>query len=84
MADCKKREKTTVETRYLLDLSEDEALALLAVVNRVGGMPDVSRRRHTNAVGVALADAGVRYTYGEASDLRGSVSFDDDGKDNVG
>jgi len=42
-----------------LELSEDEASVLRTLVGRVAGDPDVSTRKYTDAIGSALARAGV-------------------------
>ena len=54
-----------------LTMSMDEAKALRAVLNRIGGNPEKSRRGLTEAISRALAEAGVKYQLGDGADLHG-------------
>lgn len=67
------------ETRYVLELSEDEADALVAVLGRVGGVRDNSPRKHTEAVYAALAEHVGRSIDTHANKLlgHGNVWFSD-------
>ena len=44
---------------YVLTLSEEEARTLRVILSAVGGVPDATPRKYSNAVNRALADAGV-------------------------
>lgn len=42
-----------------ITMTESEAETILAVTRRIGGTPHNTRRKHTDALGVALVNAGV-------------------------
>lgn len=52
---------TRSETIYVLELTEDEAGTLSAILNNVGGPPIGSLRQHTDAMNDALSAAGMTY-----------------------
>lgn len=63
------------EGTVYLDLTHDEADALVVVLGRVGGYPD-GRRKHTSDIYYALAGAGVPLSIDqERADLSGSMYF---------
>lgn len=62
---------------FTLHLSEAEAIALACVMSRVGGDPEKSDRKHTQAIYDALRDSGLYYREYPANDaLSGSLVFD--------
>lgn len=68
----KRVEKKTSVRRFALDLSEDEAGALLDVLHRVGGSPVKSARRHMSAISGALYRAGAdRGSHPVSSEING-------------
>ena len=70
--------KKIVVSSVTLELSYDEAMALSAVLRRVGGSPDTTRRGLTAEIEDSLYAAGVRDT--EAYDLNGTVNFEPKGE----
>jgi hypothetical protein len=46
---------------YTLELTKDEADAVIVVLRNIGGLPSITARRFTDSVGDALRDAGVSY-----------------------
>jgi hypothetical protein len=65
MAKCKQQdieiqvEQTVRLPGYALTLTKQEAVTLLRVLNRVGGNPEKSDRKHANTIALALMAAGV-------------------------
>lgn len=61
MATAKTTTETTVKTTGVtLTLTLHEAETLMAAGQYIGGCPRRSRRRHTDAIFAALAEAGIR------------------------
>lgn len=50
-----------VPSTYVLELSEEEATFLRDIFWVVGGDPHESRRKHADAIDMALAGAGVDF-----------------------
>lgn len=74
------KELRTVDVQvdsYVLTLTKEEALTLMALFGRVGGDPLLSRRRHISALTAALQAVGLSNTYGgcESDILRGDFDF---------
>lgn len=44
---------------YTLTLNEDEARTLRTILNRVGGVPERTPRRHSDAINTALRSQGA-------------------------
>lgn len=68
------------QRRFILELNEYEAEALLCVATRVGGSPTVSRRRVFDFIQRSLHNAGVReprgvVDMGKSSTFLNSVYF---------
>ena len=57
---------------FILRMSEEEAEAVIAVLGRVGGNPDTSRRKNIQKVYDLLYD---ELGTGDTSDLDGSLRF---------
>ena len=63
-----------IETQtVVLELTQDEAEFLAALVYVVGGDPALSRRRHADAIYAVLDALGVSYSN---DDMRGVISCD--------
>jgi len=52
-----------------LSLTEDEAKTLADILSCIGGSPSTTRRRFTQSIANALADAGYTYNFEEITDL---------------
>jgi hypothetical protein len=52
----------------LLELSYEEAKTLLIVTDRIGGDPQLSRRKHADKIGQALRDVGLEYKEEKTAD----------------
>jgi len=59
MAKATAKTETVVTTVYTLELSQDEAIALVDVLSRIGGSPNSSRRGLTHNIYEGLVAAGV-------------------------
>lgn len=59
----------------VLTLTPDEAKTLFDLSRDIGGDPDRTRRKHTDAVGDALYAAGVRATPYRDRDYVGGITF---------
>jgi len=65
------------KTEYTCILSEEEAQTLMAILGKVGGNPEKSRRRWAHSMRSGLRDAGI-YSVMPAPDLTGEgMSFRD-------
>jgi hypothetical protein len=62
------------QIKVILTLSKEEALALLAVLSKVGGNPKTSRRGLTQAVYNALYNMELGFKELESTDLRTSTT----------
>lgn len=77
MANANVTRKTTVEiTGVTLHLSKEEAEAVSAVLAKIGGHPEDSPRKHTEAVAKALTAQGLSYHMSPFKDhLTGTLVF---------
>ncbi|MFI7096398.1 hypothetical protein [Streptomyces lydicus] len=78
MAKVEQTEEIIRKATYTLTLSESEALAVAAVLARVGGSPSTPRG-HAQAVLDAMEAAGVAWFATHESDsLQGRLTWDDE------
>lgn len=61
--------------QYVMTIDQDEARFLCDIMDKIGGDPDVTRRRHCDAFAKALDGAGVSSNYPYVSDLSGHMCF---------
>lgn len=73
MAEAQLRQETVVKKFVRLDLTEDEAEFLVDVLARVGGSPELSRRKHELSLKRVLNGIGVYRT--ALQDMTGGIDF---------
>lgn len=73
MAEAQMRQETVVKKFVRLDLTEDEAEFLVDVLARVGGSPELSRRKHELSLKRVLNGIGVYRTV--LQDMTGGIDF---------
>lgn len=56
---AKAKKTSVIVTHYALELTQEEAQALLLVIERVGGCPESTPRGRIDSIQEALAEAGV-------------------------
>lgn len=64
MATATLKSTTAVVRNVILELTPDEAETLLLITGYIGGLKS-GRRKHSDAIGKALRDVGVWYSYEE-------------------
>jgi len=71
--ETRERERIVLEKyqAVVLEMSEDEALFLADILSRIGGNPELTRRRHQESLTQALKNAGVQG--GGAQDIDGGI-----------
>lgn len=72
MVKVDRRSAISVVETYHLELTQEQAEALLVVLAKVSGCPDKSGRRHTKEISSGLRAAGV--DYGKYSDTMGFIN----------
>jgi hypothetical protein len=77
MATIKIKPVEPVKPSVILELSGNEVEALRYVLLRVGGSPDTTRRKHTDAISRALTEAGIEIPSFARSEVvaNGSIFF---------
>lgn len=76
--DVQVTRKVIREEEFVLTLSADEAKALSAVLNSVGGSPITTWRKYTNSIRAALKQYHNVYSHGMPTghEIRGSIYFE--------
>jgi len=82
MAKATAKTETVVTTVYTLELSQDEAIALVDILSRISGPPDSSRRGLASNIYEGLVATGVlpvfkmdNYDGSRPEDLEGHMVF---------
>lgn len=63
---------------FRLELSADEVDTLVLICDSIGGCPEISRRKHADAISKGLKALGVKRPNQAWSHVRGFVTFKDE------
>ena len=69
---------TTEEPVIILELTPEEAAGLKCMMQRIGGNPDNSIRKHSDAINDALVGAGITWQKTSCHDNADSIYFKED------